>query len=59
VLSGAKGPQRDIVLVNSAAALVARGKARDFLGGMTLAAAAIDTGSAQAKLTALAEWQRG
>jgi len=59
VLSGAKGPQRDIVLVNSAAALVAAGKARDFLEGMTLAAASIDTGSAQAKLTALAEWQRG
>lgn len=58
VLGGAAGPQRDIVLVNSSAALVAAGKARDFSEGMKLAAASIDTGAAQAKLTALVNWKR-
>ena len=38
VLRG-RGPQRDIVLVNAAAALVAAGKARDFLEGMEIARA--------------------
>jgi anthranilate phosphoribosyltransferase len=59
VLGGAAGPQRDIVLVNSSTALVAAGKARDFMEGVALAAASIDSGAAMAKLTALAEWKRG
>jgi anthranilate phosphoribosyltransferase len=58
VLSGVTGPQRDIVLVNSSAALVVAGKARDFLEGVALAAASIDSGAALAKLTALASWGR-
>jgi anthranilate phosphoribosyltransferase len=58
VLSGSAGPQRDVVLVNSSAALVATGKARDFREGVALAAASIDSGAALAKLTALADWGR-
>src|SRR5450755_127063 len=49
ILAGARGPQRDIVLVNAAAALVAAGRARDFPHGMMLAAAAIDSGGAAQK----------
>jgi anthranilate phosphoribosyltransferase len=47
------GPYRDIVLVNSAAALVAAGRALDFLGGMRVAAESIDLGAARARLDAL------
>lgn len=54
VLSGCPGPRRDIVLVNASAALVAAGKAESFAEGMNLAAAAIDSGAARAKLEALA-----
>jgi anthranilate phosphoribosyltransferase len=54
VLAGARGPQRDIVLVNAAAALVASGKASTFLEGAALAAVSIDTGAAWGKVRALA-----
>jgi anthranilate phosphoribosyltransferase len=56
ILEGARGPQRDIVLVNAAAALVAAGKAADFRKGVGLAASAIDSGAALAKLAALSEF---
>ena len=56
VLAGARGPHRDIVLVNAAAALVAAGKAETFLEGMALGVISIDTGAARAKVTALAEY---
>jgi anthranilate phosphoribosyltransferase len=48
------GPHRDIVLANAAAALVAAGRARDFLEGVRLAAHAIDSGAARERLEALA-----
>lgn len=54
VLDGAHGPQRDIVLVNSAAALVAAGQAETFLEGMALGMVSIDSGAAKAKVQALA-----
>ena len=54
VLNGAHGPQRDIVLVNAAAALVAAGQAETFLEGMALGVVAIDSGAAKAKVQALA-----
>jgi anthranilate phosphoribosyltransferase len=54
VLGGTLGPQRDIVLVNAAAALVAAGKAETFLEGMALGVVSIDSGAAKAKVTALA-----
>jgi anthranilate phosphoribosyltransferase len=46
VLDGAKGPRRDVVLLNSAAALRAAGLARDWKEGLGLAAEAIDSGRA-------------
>jgi len=51
VLSGQhRGPRRDIVLLNAAAALVVADKADDFLHGWRLAAELIDSGQAAAKL---------
>lgn len=55
ILSGARGPARDIVLVNSAAALVVAGAARDLRQGVQLAAVSIDSGAALAKLNQLRE----
>jgi len=59
VLQGAHGPRRDIVLVNAAAALVAVGRARDFLEGAAQAAMAIDSGAAGEKAQALARFTSG
>lgn len=52
VLGGAEGPRRDIVLLNSAAALIAAGLAQDFREGIGLAVHAIDSGAAAEKLDA-------
>jgi anthranilate phosphoribosyltransferase len=46
VLAGAKGPRRDVVLLNSAAALRAAGLAATWKDGLGLAAEAIDSGRA-------------
>ena len=46
ILGGAKGPRRDVVLLNAAAALRAAGAARDWKDGLGLAAEAIDSGRA-------------
>jgi anthranilate phosphoribosyltransferase len=54
-LSGAeRGPKRDAVLLNAAAALFIAGKAKSFFEGWELAGEIIDTGRAQAKLAELA-----
>ncbi len=53
ILDGEAGPKRDIVLMNAAAALVAGGRAREFKEGVEVAARAIDSGAARAKLQAL------
>ena len=58
VLSGAKTPKRDIVLMNAAAALIAADKAEGFKDGMRLAATSIDSGNALAKLEALREFSQ-
>ncbi|MFN3480239.1 MAG: anthranilate phosphoribosyltransferase [Thermodesulfovibrionales bacterium] len=50
ILKGEKGPKRDIVLINSAAALVVAGKTDDFKEGVMIAAEAIDSGRAMKKL---------
>jgi anthranilate phosphoribosyltransferase len=50
VLSSAAGPKRDVVLMNAAAALMVAGQANDFATGSALAADAIDSGRALAKL---------
>ncbi len=46
VLSGEKGAPRDVVLLNSAAALVVAGRVRDLREGARLAAAVLDNGHA-------------
>jgi anthranilate phosphoribosyltransferase len=53
LLQGERGPRRDFVCINAAAALVAAGRAADFKQGACLAAEAIDSGAALAKLNAL------
>lgn len=53
ILAGEAGPRRDIVVANAAAALVAAGRATDFLEGAQLAAKSIDSGEARKKLDAL------
>jgi anthranilate phosphoribosyltransferase len=47
------GPHRDIVLANAAAALVASGRATDWLDGVRLATESIDSGAASKRLEAL------
>nr|MDJ0991139.1 anthranilate phosphoribosyltransferase [Desulfobacterales bacterium] len=56
VLDGEKGPRRNVVLLNAAAALVAAGKAEDFADGIDLARKAIDDGAAKAKLDELVQF---
>ncbi len=57
ILNGSeKGPKRNIVLLNSAAALVSAGKATTLKNGIHLAETAIDNGSALEKLEALAAY---
>ncbi|MBR9985032.1 MAG: anthranilate phosphoribosyltransferase [Desulfosarcina sp.] len=58
ILTGEKGPRRDVVLLNAAAALVACQKAADLTTGIALAEQAIDSGSAMGKLEALAVYTR-
>jgi anthranilate phosphoribosyltransferase len=55
ILAGKKGPQRDIVLANSAAAIVAGGKAATLKDGIAVAAHAVDSGAAMHKLDRLVE----
>ncbi len=50
VLSGERGPKRDVVLMNSAAALVVAGKATTFRDGMLIAGDTVDSGAALRKL---------
>jgi anthranilate phosphoribosyltransferase len=53
VLKGARGPYRDIALLNAAAALMVAGRARDFKEGMQMATRSIDSGEAQDRLDRL------
>ena len=55
ILEGRKGPQRDIVLMNSAAALVVGDKADNFKDAINLASEAIDSGAARKKLDEVKE----
>ncbi len=45
ILQGEKGPRRDVVLLNAAAALIVAGHALDFAGAVGCAADAIDSGA--------------
>src|SRR5207244_1543278 len=53
VLAGERGPGRDVVCLNAAAALVVAGRAAGVRGGAVLAAAAIDRGRVSALLERL------
>jgi anthranilate phosphoribosyltransferase len=55
VLGGAAGPQRDIVLLNSAFALTAAGLCDNPKAGIVRAAEAIDSGEALRRLQGLAQ----
>lgn len=59
IFSGEKGPRRDIVVANASAAIVAAGRAADFLEGALLAAQSIDSGAALKKLDALIAFRDG
>ncbi|MGA8036343.1 MAG: anthranilate phosphoribosyltransferase [Candidatus Acidiferrales bacterium] len=50
---------RDIVLMNAAAALVAAGRAKEFVEGVHVAAESIDCGAARRKLEELAAFTKG
>lgn len=58
VLGGETGPKRNVVLINSAAALVAADAAGDLKEGIEKAKDAIDSGKAMEKLEALAQFTR-
>src|SRR5690606_35802282 len=55
LLAGKKGPFRDIVLLNTAAALIVGGKAARLTDGVALATHAIESGAARAALDKLIE----
>jgi anthranilate phosphoribosyltransferase len=52
-----RGPKRDAVLLNAAAALFVAGKTKSLTEGLELAADVIDSGKALAKLNALAQYR--
>jgi anthranilate phosphoribosyltransferase len=53
LLGGAPGPLRDVVLLNSAGALVVAGRAEGLRAGVAMAAQALDSGAARAVLDRL------
>jgi len=57
LFDGARGPIRDVVVLNAAAALVIAGRAKDLRDGRAAAEAAIDSGAAAQKLDALCAWR--
>jgi anthranilate phosphoribosyltransferase len=59
ILNGEKGPKRDIVLLNAAAAIVAGGKANDLAQGIQVAADVVDSGKALEKLEGLKKVSQG
>ena len=59
VLGGLRGPLRDIVLLNAAAALLVAGKAKTLRDGVALASESIDSGKALAVLEALVRHSHG
>jgi len=55
VLSGEKGPHREIVLLNSGAAIYTAGRAGSIQEGITGAITSVDSGAAMGKLSALVD----
>jgi anthranilate phosphoribosyltransferase len=59
VLEGERGPQRNVVLANAAAAFVVAGKAQGFTEGVARAAEVIDSGAALQTLKDLVDFTQG
>jgi anthranilate phosphoribosyltransferase len=59
ILGGEKGPKRDIVVLNAAAAIVVGGKADGFKDGIRLAEESLDSGRAMKKLQDLVRVSNG
>jgi anthranilate phosphoribosyltransferase len=59
IFAGEAGPRRDIVVINTAAALVAAGVAGNFKEGAELAARALSSTSAEEKLSELKKFTNG
>ena len=59
VLGGAKGPIRDVVLLNAAAVLVVAGVAKDLKEGLARAAKSVDSKAALRKLDGLVKMTTG
>jgi len=59
LLDGQTGPYRDIVLLNSAAALIVAGKATDLKAGVTMASTSIDQGKARQALNRMVDITNG
>jgi anthranilate phosphoribosyltransferase len=55
LLKGEKGPRRDVVLLNAAAAFLAAGAVKDFREGIEKAAHSIDSGGAARTLDRIIE----
>jgi anthranilate phosphoribosyltransferase len=55
VLDGREGPDREVVILNSAAGIIAAGLAGGFEEGVALAKESVDSGNARAALNRLAE----
>ena len=58
ILNGEKGPKRNVVLINAAAALAAAGQAEDLKQGIRIAETAIDDGGAAKKMEALIKYSQ-
>ena len=56
ILRGGKGAKRDIILINTAACLVAAGRAKSFKEGIKIAKDSVDSGKANKKLESLVEF---
>jgi len=59
IFNGAKGPQRDIVMLNSAAVLLAADKVKTFQDGVAMAKEVTDSGRALTKLEHLVRFSQG
>jgi anthranilate phosphoribosyltransferase len=59
ILDGARGPLRDVVVMNAAAAMVASNRATDLKEGAHLAEEAIDSERAREKFNALVKVSQG
>jgi len=59
ILKGDKGPKRDAVLLNAAAAITAGGAAKDIKEGIRIAEDSVDSGKAMKKMEALRDFSAG